>query len=264
MLGAAMTLGLFAVVGGCSSETQGKIQDAADNANLGSGQGGSGGDSGGGSDTGGGDPNGGGSNAPDVTLPDVTGPPETAPPATAPAATAPPATDSSSDTGLSNEDWLLLAILGVVAFAVIVGATSAATHHSDKKSAARAELNGKLSDIVGGCRWLHDSGSLDVLRQSDPIQLTSAWDTFRGRAVDVEGRISALAAGPIDSNLVQSLNFLGQSVAGLRSALSSNVSLRMDAEATSQLPLVDQSTQTVTDRRRQLDQAVGPVASAMK
>jgi type IV secretory pathway VirB10-like protein len=224
-------------------------------------------------DTGSGSETGDGSQPPATDAPE-TEPPATDPPATdpppeteAPPATEPPATDSeepSTDDGMSTEDWILLGILGLGALVLIVGVTSVAHNHSEKKAAALADQNRSIGEIVGSSRWIHDQGSLEVLRLTDPDQLSRSWDDVRGRMVDLEAAIATKRAATDDANLERSLGDLGQSVAGLRGALSSYVSLRTGPDAGSQTELIQDASQTARERRQQLAAAIEPVAAARR
>ncbi|MFV2039629.1 MAG: hypothetical protein ACC660_05255 [Acidimicrobiales bacterium] len=191
-------------------------------------------------------------------------PAEEAPPPAeeAPPAEAPPV-DGTED-GLSSEDWLIIALLGLGALAIILLVTSLASNHSDSKQAGRSSLNARIGEITGGTQWVHDQGSMDVLRVSDPSQLRGVWNGVRARMVDLEGNVAAFAASVPDPGLGQSLSYLGQSLAGLRGALESNVSLRLDPNAAGQDIMLQNSTQTVYDRRQQLQAAIAPVSMARR
>ena len=193
----------------------------------------------------------GGESAP-ATDPPATDPPATDPPATDPPATDPPATEAPSsgedagttDDAMTTEEWILLGILAVAAIALIVGATSAAHNHSEKKAAAQAERNRTIGQVVGTSRWVHDQGSVEILRQSDPAQLDRSWDDVRGRMVDLEAQIATTRTSTDDAALERALGSLGQAVAGLRGALSSYVALRTGPDAGSQTDLIQDATQT--------------------
>ena len=152
-------------------------------------------------------------------------------------------------------------MLGV---AVIMGVTSLAHHHSEKKQAVKANLNSRLGEIVGSARWIHDQGSMDVLRVSDPRQLASTWDGVRERIIDLESNVSGLGSQVSDRSLQQSLSRLGQTAAGLRGALESSVSLRLGSDAADQADLIQGARQTVEERRQQFGQAIDPVAAAQR
>ena len=242
------------VLGACSDEAQDQVGQVIEGRDTGSETGAS--------DTGGGE-------APEVSAPPATDPPSAEPPTTeAPVqarSTEAPADSGqqvSSDDEMTTEEWVLLGILAFVAIAVIVGVTSAAHNHSEKKAAARAEQNRTIGQIVGASRWVHDQGSIEVLRQSDPGQLTRSWDDVRGRMVGLESEIATKRASTQDADLDRALGSLGQAVAGLRGALSSYVAVRTGPDAPSDL--IQDASQTARERRQQLAAAIDPVAAAQR
>ena len=170
--------------------------------------------------------------------------------------------DSGSD--LTTEDWILLGVVGVLAIGLIMGVTSVASRHSERKAAAKADLNGRLGEIVGAARWVHDQGSIEILRLTDTRQLASSWNGVRERIVDLEARTSVLASETHDRRLEPALVRLGQTAAGLRGALETSVSLRLGADAPEQTDLIQDARATVDERRRQLGQAIEPVAAAQR
>ena len=111
--------------------------------------------------------------------PPETEPPTTEPPATQPPETAPPAEGGTTEEGLSTEDWVLIGLLGVAILAIILAATSGATNRKQANDAARAQLNGRLNEIVGSSRWINDQGSIEVLRVNDAAQLQASWSSVR-------------------------------------------------------------------------------------
>lgn len=143
--------------------------------------------------------------------------------------------------------------------AIILVVTSSTSKRSASTQSARASLNARLGEVLGGAGWIHDQGSIDVLRVSDPGQLSGVWNAVRTRMVDVEGNIAGLAGSVSDPAMHQSLAYLGQSVAALRAAIESNVGVRLDPGAADQQYLVQTSTQSVYDRRQQLQAAISAV-----
>lgn len=196
-------------------------------------------------------------------------PAETAPPEPEPETptTEAPATESgeTSDDGLSTEDWILLGILAVVAVAVIAGISSAAGRRSAAKASASSERRAQLNEIVGASRWVHDSGSIELLLATDPAQTQSAWMEVRRRMVDLEGQISVMAAGTTDGNLDTVLTNLGRSVAELRGAAETYVSAKLRLAGTADSDeFLRMSDQTVNDHRQRLQAAIEPVAAAAR
>lgn len=174
------------------------------------------------------------------------------------------AVGAADDEGLSTEEWILLIVLAVGAFALILGATSASARHSDKKQAARASLNDRLGQIIGGSRWLVDQGSVETLRTTDPAQLRSSWEATRRQTIELEGQIATLTSNVGDADLDQALRYLGQRIAQLRGALDSLVSLRVADDAADQQTLIAGAERTVQELRQQASAAIGPVAAAQR
>ena len=232
-------VGMAMVLGACSEETQQGIRDAIEE-----GQSPSDGDSG-------------------EPAPEEPAPEEPAPEEPAPEEPAPEETPDDVEEGLSDEDWLIIAILAVAAFAVILVATSLSSSRSRKKEAARASFNRSLDQVIGGSRWVHDQATIDVLGATNPEQLRHIWNNTRARIVDVEGDVAVFSAGISDPGLQHSLATLGQSLAETRSVLESNVATRLEPGAGRE-ELVQSSNRAVYDRRPQLLAAIAPVASARR
>lgn len=167
------------------------------------------------------------------------------------------------DEGFSDEDWILIVLLGIAALAIVIGATSAASKHSDKKKSAKADLNRQLGSIVGGTRWLADSGAIELVGISSPQQLQATWNGVRERSIDLESQIASLS-GSVDPGLSQSLTNLGQSVAGVRSSMRSYVTVRSDADGAASDAAVQSAADAVTRRCQQLRIDLGPIEQAMR
>ena len=164
---------------------------------------------------------------------------------------------------MSDEDWLILAILAVAVFTIILLATSLSASRSRKKKAARTAFNRSLDQVIGGARWVHDQASIDVLAANDPAQLRSIWSASQTRILEVEQDTAVLAAGVKNADLQHALADLGHSLADLRNVLGSNVALRLEPQ-TGREYLVLSSNQAVYDRRSQLFGAIAPVAEARR
>lgn len=196
-------------------------------------------------------------------------PAETAPPETEPETptTEAPTTEGgeTADDGLSTEDWILFGVLAVAVVAIIIGVTSAAGRRSAAKSAASSERRMQLSEIVGASRWVHDSGSVEILLATDAAQARSAWMDLRRRMVDLEGQISVMAAGTTDTNLDTVLRNLGHAVAELRGAAETYVSAKLRLAGTTDsddfLRIPDQA---VNDHRQRLQAAIEPLTEAAR
>ena len=202
----------------------------------------------------------------DTTQPEP--PEESAPEPETPEESAPapdtPDEGGDAEEGLSDEDWLLLAILGVAGFAVIMLVASLSNQHSARKASARQVKNRRLAEIVGTGRWIHDQGSVDVMRATDGEQLRTLWVGTRERIMESERTVAVLAAEESDETLALSLDELSRALVGLRGAAETYVSLKVDPPADSPEALVGTATQTLFDRRQQLELALRPVEAARR
>ncbi len=170
----------------------------------------------------------------------------------------------SSDPVFSTEEWVLLILLGVGVVAIIIGATSAATSRAEANASRRQELGRRLREITSGCRWISGRAATDVLVATTADQLRLSWGTARAHMVDLEGKIAVVAGATGDRSLDSSLSTLGESLAGLRGALESNVALRLRPDAMEQGAAIQASTEIVTRCRHQVDNAVVPVLAAQR
>ncbi len=258
------SLALFA--GACSEDGESPLDGSLPDLTLPDGGGDTGGGDAGGGDAGGGDAGGGDAGGGDAGGGDAgggdagggyAGGGDTgAAPAPSPV---PP-----EDDGLSTEEWILLVLLAVAGVAIIIGAVSAASSHSAKKEARRADVDRKLRELTSGCRWVNDSGTMSVLESTTADQLRGTWSTVRAHMIDLEAKTATLAGSTGDSALDQSLAYLGQSLAGLRGAVEANVNARLRPDANQQEAMIAASTQTVMQRRQQLESALNPVWAAQR
>ena len=193
--------------------------------------------------------------------PAETAPPETAPPETAPPETAPPAEgETPTEDGLSNEDILILALLGGAAVVAILVATSLASSHSEKKAASQLASQTRSADLIGGFRWVNDQGTQEILRTSDPAALSHSWQATNARIIELESSAASMQQQAPNEETAIALDSVGRSAAGLRAALSSDVSLRTDPEMAGRDDLVRSSAQSVQQRRFDLDRALSTLA----
>ena len=186
---------------------------------------------------------------------DVTAPAEGGEPAPDPE----PAPDDETSTGT----WVALILLGLGAFALIAGAISMASRRSGKKQAAQSAARHSSAEVIGLTRWLVDQGSVDVLRATDVQQLAMAWNSVRGRAVDIENRCQVLASSTGETTQSEALRTLGLAVASLRGALETSVKLRKDPNAPNTQPLIDDNSQTVSLRRQEAQLAMDALSRLM-
>lgn len=199
-----------------------------------------------------------------TTVPDESVPRETPAPTEAPEPqpTTAPVTEqpAGQGDGMSSSDWLLLILLGVAAVALIATAISAAGRYSASKLARKSAISTRIGDIVGASRWIHDSGSMEVLLVQNPSQVQLAWAPVRTRMMDIESQVSTLAATIDDDDLEQALHDLGQALTGLRSVQEAYVGVKTRSVGYEGDQLLQSSYQTVIDSRRGLQMAIDPVA----
>ena len=187
--------------------------------------------------------------------------PEPAPEPEQPPAEAPD--EGESDSGLTSEQWFAIILIALAGFALIAGLVAYASRRSGKQQAEQSASRRSAGEIVGLSRWLADQGSIDVLRSTDVQQLELAWQTVRTRAVDLENRCQALANSAEHANLSEALRTLSINVAGLRGALETSVQLRKDPKASEMEQLIAESTNTVSQRRQEVQSATNALSYAM-
>ncbi|MCP5028558.1 MAG: hypothetical protein GY929_19960 [Actinomycetia bacterium] len=175
-----------------------------------------------------------------------------------------PEPEPEDDDGLSAEDWLLLAILGVGGFAIIMAGTSLASRHSEQKASARRVRNRRLAEIVGTGRWIHDQGSVDLLRATSAEQLRMLWAGTRERIMESERAVAVMATEETDESLALSLDEAGRALVGLRGAAESYVSVKLGPSTEATGALLSAATQTLYERRRQLESALRPIEAARR
>jgi len=172
--------------------------------------------------------------------------------------------DSQSTDGLTDEEWVLLIILGIGAIALIIGVTSMASNHSDKKRAQESADRRRVGEIVGLGRWLVDQGSIDVLRATDTHSLQTSWASVRQRAVEIETRSRSLASSLSDTDLSDALTKLSNDTAALRGVLETGVTLRTDQQADpdANQVLINDNTSAVYQRRQDVQMDLNHLSSA--
>ena len=156
---------------------------------------------------------------------------------------------------------LLLLLLAALALVAVLALTAA--RRAEARKAARVRRNSALAEIVGNGRWIHDSGSLEILLATDVNRMQLNWYEVRGRIVALESDVAALSANTEAVGLANDLNYLGQCLANLRSAEDAYVTTKSRA-GNNRAELTRISDETVGARRRQLQSAIEPIAAAMR
>ena len=173
------------------------------------------------------------------------------------------ATQPNGEQQRSTLDWILIGLLLLATIALTAAIVMFATGRAEAKAAARRALQNRLSDIVGRSRWVHDSGSREVLLSIDVDRMQLAWTEVRGRIVGLESDLAALSTQLDDPGLVSDLQYLARSLGDLRSAQEAYVTTRARA-GNSRTELTRISDETVSARRRQLQGAIEPLAAALR
>lgn len=170
--------------------------------------------------------------------------------------------ETPDDDGLSTQEWVVLLIIGIAALALVMGVVSLATNHTEKKKIAQSSQNRRVGELVGLGRWILDQGSVEVLRATEARQLQTAWLTMRARSIDLETRSASLASTIDDPNVGDMILRLATGVAALRGSLDTNVSLRLDPNATANTVLIDDTTRSVYQRRQDVQLDLSRLAAA--
>jgi hypothetical protein len=178
---------------------------------------------------------------------------ETPPETEQPSATVAPTTANDE---LSNEDILVLVLLGAAVAAAILIITNLASSRSRSNAADRASRRSRYADVMGGYRWVHDQGTMEVLRTGEPGPLDQKWQAINQRIVELEGQTSALELEAPDEETANALEDLGRTAAGLRAAMDTDVALRSDSSMAHRVDLLRSSAQTVQLRRTDLNTAI--------
>jgi hypothetical protein len=193
--------------------------------------------------------------APEEPAPEEPAPEEPAPEESAPQDVAPAPAD---EDGLTSEQWVLIIVLGFVVVAIVIGATALASRRSRDRDELRLSHRRRLDDITRSCRSIHDSAVLSILQTNDPTILQTSFAAARAQLIDLEARIAGLADELTDEHDRRALHELELAVAGVRTALESNVGLRTDPETPGQYELLEASNRTVLYRSEQLESALQP------
>ena len=170
---------------------------------------------------------------------------------------------STSSSALSPVRLAVLLLLFLAALALVAILALAAARRVEARKAARMRRNRALAEIVGNGRWIHDSGSLEILLATDINRMQTNWYEVRGRIVALESDVAALSANTENIGLANDLNYLAQCLTNLRSAEDGYVTTKSRAGNNS-AELTRISDETVSARRRQLQSAIEPIAAAMR
>lgn len=212
---------------------------------------------------------------PTTTEPPTTEEPTTEPPTTeqpttsidepdteddTPATTAEPATTDDDDDG-SDVDWGLIALIGGIALAVLLLVWLVVSQVS-RSSREHATLDRRIAHLVGGAQWVHDQASLELMSGAQsPDRLRASWVDTRRRVNDLATQASE-AAVTSRGDVAQELRLLSSALSGLEGAIDTHVDLRLQSQGDSAASIaVNESAQTVNERRHALRAAIAPLAA---
>lgn len=212
---------------------------------------------------------------PTTTEPPTTEEPTTEPPSTeqpttsidepdteddTPATTAEPATTDDDDDG-SDVDWGLIALIGGIALAVLLLVWLVVSQVS-RSSRDHATLDRRIAHLVGGAQWVHDQASLELMSGAQsPDRLRASWVDTRRRVNDLATQASE-AAVTSRGDVAQELRLLSSALSGLEGAIDTHVDLRLQSQGDSAASIaVNESAQTVNERRHALRAAIAPLAA---
>ena len=124
-------------------------------------------------------------------------------------------------------------------------------------------LDRRIAHLVGGAQWVHDQASLDLMSGTQsPERLRAAWMDTRRRVNDLATQASE-AAVSARGDVVGELRRLSLALTDLEGAIDTHVDLRLRAhgnDAGANIA-VNESAETVNERRHALRAAIAPLAA---
>ena len=174
------------------------------------------------------------------------------------AATAP--TEAGDDD--SDIDWGLVALIAGIALAVVLLLWLVISQVS-RSGREHETLDRRLAHLVGGAQWVHDQASLDLMSGTQsPERLRAGWMDTRRRVNDLATQASE-AAVSARGDVVGELRRLSTALTDLEGAIDTHVDLRLRAhgdDAGANIA-VNESAETVNERRHALRAAIAPLAA---
>lgn len=194
-----------------------------------------------------------------TTEPPTTEQPTTAEDVTTTAATA--TTEAAGDDD-SDIDWGLIALIAGIALAVVLLLWLVISQVS-RSSREHETLDRRIAHLVGGAQWVHDQASLDLMSGTQsPERLRAAWMDTRRRVIDLATQASEAAVSARGDD-VGELRRLSTALTDLEGAIDTHVDLRLRAhgnDAGANIA-VNESAETVNERRHALRAAIAPLAA---
>jgi hypothetical protein len=178
------------------------------------------------------------------------------------ATTAATTTTEATDDGGDDVDWGLIALIAGIALAVAILLWLIISQVS-RSSREHDTLDRRIAHLVGGAQWVHDQASLELMSGTQsPDRLRAAWMDTRRRVNDLAAQASE-AAVTARGDVVGELRQLSSALTVLGGALDTHVDLSLQArgaDAGAAIAL-DESAQTVNERRHALRAAIAPLAA---
>ena len=197
--------------------------------------------------------------APTTAAPTTEQPTTTAATTTTTAATT---TTEAGDEDGDDVDWGLIALIAGIALAVglllwlIISQVSRSSREHDT-------LDRRIAHLVGGAQWVHDQASLELMSGTQsPERLRGAWMDTRRRVNDLATQASE-AAVTARGDVVGELRQLSSALTALGGAMDTHVDLRLQAHGTDAgaTIAINESAETVNERRHALRAAIAPLAA---
>jgi hypothetical protein len=171
-------------------------------------------------------------------------------------------TEASDDEGGDDVDWGLIALIAGIALAVVLLLWLIISQVS-RSSREHETLDRRIAHLVGGAQWVHDQASLELMSGSQsPERLRGAWMDTRRRINDLAAQ-SSEAAVTARGDAVGELRQLSSALTVLGGALDTHVDLRLQAHGpdAGAAIAVNESAETVNERRHALRAAIAPLAA---
>jgi hypothetical protein len=178
------------------------------------------------------------------------------------ATTAATATTEASDDDGDDVDWGLIALIAGIALAAALLLWLIISQVS-RSSREHETLDRAIAHLVGGAQWVHDQASLELMSGTQsPERLRGAWMDTRRRINDLAAQASE-AAVSARGDAVGELRQLSSALTALGGALDTHVDLRLQAHGpdAGAAIAVNESAETVNERRHALRAAIAPLAA---
>jgi hypothetical protein len=186
-------------------------------------------------------------------------------PATTAATTTTTAATTTTEAGGEDGDgvdWGLVALIAGIALAVVLLLWLVISQVS-RTSREHDTLDRRIAHLVGGAQWVHDQASLELMSGTQsPERLRAAWIDTRRRVNDLATQASE-AAVTARGDVVGELRQLSTALTALGGAMDTNVDLRLRPQGTDAgaAIAINESAETVNERRHALRAAIAPLAA---